>query len=253
MAHTPPVYIGTSGWSYTGWRNSFYQGVARRDWLSHCAGRFSAVEINASFYRLQKPETLARWRQQTPPAFRFALKANRYLTHNRKLLDPAPSIALERGRAAALGEKLAAVLWQLPANYHCNVPRLREFLAALADFWPGTRHAVEFRHPSWFSEAVAECMSARRVAVCQSDAADWPLWEQVTTDLVYARLHGHTRTYASAYSSTSLRRWADRILDWSRRGHTVHVYFDNDAEGAAPRDALRLIRLLEEARGTRLR
>jgi uncharacterized protein YecE (DUF72 family) len=248
MARTPPVYIGTSGWSYTGWRNTFYQGVPRKDWLSHCARHFSAVEINASFYRLQNPETLARWREQTPPAFRFALKANRYLTHSRKLLEPASSIALERERAAALGEKLVAVLWQLPASYRCDIPRLQQFLAALDEAWPDVRQVMEFRHPSWFADEVAECLSARRVAVCQSDAADWPLWERVTTDLVYVRLHGHTRTYASAYSSASLRSWAARIVDWSRRDRTVHVYFDNDAEGAAPRDALRLIRLLDQAR-----
>jgi uncharacterized protein YecE (DUF72 family) len=86
------------------------------------------------------------------------------------------------------------------------------------------------------------------VAVCQSDAADWPLWDTVTTDLVYIRLHGHTRTYASAYSSGSLRRWAERIVEWSSSGRTVHVYFDNDAEGAAPRDALRLRQLVEDRR-----
>jgi len=252
MVHTSPVYIGTSGWSYTGWKNGFYRGVSRKDWLGYCARQFSAVEINASFYRLQNPETLARWRQQTPPAFRFALKANRYLTHARKLLEPAPSIALERQRASALGEKLAAVLWQLPANYHRDVPRLREFLAALGEVWADVRHAVEFRHPSWFIEEVAEALAACRVAVCQSDAADWPLWDRVTTDLVYVRLHGHTRTYASAYSSTGLQRWAARVLDWSRRGYSVHVYFDNDAEGAAPRDALRLIDLLDQAPGARL-
>jgi uncharacterized protein YecE (DUF72 family) len=234
-----PVYIGTSGWSYPGWKDSFYRGVARKDWLSWCARHFSAVEINASFYRLQQPETFARWREQTPAGFRFALKANRYLTHNRKLAEPAAAIALERQRAGALGDKLVAVLWQLPANYHRHDQRLAGFLSAL-QAWPEVRHAIEFRHASWFSEAVAALLSAARVGVCQSDAADWPLWQRVTTDLVYIRLHGHTRTYASAYSRSSLQRWADRILDWSHSGHSVHVYFDNDAEGAAPRDAQRL-------------
>jgi uncharacterized protein YecE (DUF72 family) len=202
------VYTGTSGWAYDGWKDSFYRGVPRRDWLAHCAGHFSAVEINASFYRLQNADTFARWREQTPPDFRFALKANRYLTHARKLREPAPAIALERERAAALQDKLAAVLWQLPATYHRDVPRLSAFVAALAGGWPTVRHAVEFRHSSWFDDEVADCLSAYRVGVCQSDAADWPLWDAVTTDLVYVRLHGHTRTYASAYSGSSLRRCA---------------------------------------------
>ena len=240
-----PVYIGLSGWSYPGWKDGFYRGVARKDWLPWCARNFSALEINASFYRLQKRETFARWRAQTPADFRFALKANRYLTHNRKLSNAPSAIALERERASALGEKLAAVLWQLPANYHQHGERLAAFLAALRA-WPEVRHVIEFRHASWFVDAIAEQLSAYNVAVCQSDAADWPLWERVTTDLVYVRLHGHTRTYASAYSLRSLQRWAERILDWSRSGCSVHVYFDNDAEGAAPRDAMRLQQLLRE-------
>jgi uncharacterized protein YecE (DUF72 family) len=238
-----PVYIGLSGWSYPGWKDSFYRGIARKDWLPWCARHFSAVEINASFYRLQKRETFARWHEQTPAGFRFALKANRYLTHNRKLSHAADSIALERERAGALGDKLAAVLWQLPANYHRHGERLAAFLSAL-QAWPEVRHAIEFRHASWFVDDIAAQLSAHGVAVCQSDAADWPLWNRATTDLVYVRLHGHTRTYASAYSLHSLQRWAESILDWSRSGRSVHVYFDNDAEGAAPRDAMRLQQLL---------
>jgi uncharacterized protein YecE (DUF72 family) len=239
-----PVYIGTSGWSYPAWKDSFYSGVARKDWLAWCAGRFTGLEINASFYRLQKPETFSRWRQQTPAHFRFALKANRYLTHNRKLAAPAASIGLERERAAHLGDRLSAVLWQLPANLHRHDTRLDGFLDAL-QAWPDVRHAIEFRHPSWFAPSVAGRLRERRVAVCQSDAADWPMWSELTTDLVYVRLHGHTRTYASAYSRAHLQRWAGRIRAWSRDGCTVHVYFDNDAEGAAPRDALRLLTLVD--------
>lgn len=238
------VCIGISGWSYPGWRDDFYHGVVRSNWLSYCAQHFSTIEINASFYRLQKPETFARWREQTPPAFRFALKANRYLTHSRKLADPASAIALERERCAALGDKLAAVLWQLPGNYHRHDERLAGFVATLRTAWPGVRHAIEFRHPSWFNDATAAELSAHGVAVCQSDAADWPLWDRVTADLVYIRLHGHTRTYASAYSTGELQHWADKIIGWSKAGHRVHVYFDNDAEGAAPRDAIRLQQLL---------
>jgi uncharacterized protein YecE (DUF72 family) len=241
-----PVYIGTSGWSYPAWKETFYRGVSRRDWLVRCAERFTALEINASFYRLQKAETFARWRDLTPPEFRFALKANRYLTHNRRLAAPASSIALERERALHLGGKLSAVVWQLPANLRRHDERLDGFLTALRA-WPEVRHAVEFRHTSWFCAAVAQHLSAHGVAVCQSDAADWPMWPEVTTDLVYVRLHGHTRTYASAYSRVHLQRWAARVRRWSDEGRLVHLYFDNDAEGAAPRDALRLLQMMDGA------
>ncbi len=238
-------FIGTSGWNYPHWAR-FYAGVKRKDWLRHYAGHFNAVEVNASFYRLQNPQTFERWRDQTPTHFRFCLKGNRFLTHNKKLKDPLAPIALERERALGLGPKLAVVLWQLPPNLQKNIGRLHAFAQALKR-WCEARHAVEFRHPSWFDDEVADCLRVHNVANCQSDASDWPLWEVVTTDLVYVRLHGHTRTYKSAYSSGSLGKWALKIRRWRQNGHSVHVYFDNDAEGAAPKDARRLMDLTADA------
>ena len=188
-----------------------------------------------------------QWRDATPPEFRFALKAHRYLTHNRKLRDPLAPIRLERDRAAGLGDKLAAVLWQLPHNFHRNLERLEGFARALR-VWRKARHAIEFRHPSWFEAGVAACLRAHRIAVCQSDAADWPLWDAVTTDLVYVRLHGREQTYASSYPETALRAWARKVRRWTREGRDVHVYFDNDAYGAAPRNAMRLAALVSRAR-----
>ncbi len=245
---TRRAYIGTSGWNYDAWRESFYVGRPKKDWLGLCAGQFSALEVNATFYRLQSVETFRRWAAETPPAFRFAIKAHRYLTHNKKLNDPLPAIRLERSRAAGLGAKLAVVLWQLPNNLHRNLERLEGFARALGR-WRRVRHAIEFRHPSWFDVEVAACLHAHRIANCQSDAADWPLWDAVTTDLVYARLHGHALTYASAYREGELRAWAARVRRWLREGRDVHVYFDNDALGHAPRNALRLLALLRSGAG----
>jgi len=236
------IHIGTSGWNYPSWRGPFYEGRPARSWLAFCAARFGAVEVNATFYRLQSVATFRRWRDATPAGFRFAIKANRYLTHSRRLIDPAPAIRLERDRASALGAKLGAVVWQLPAHFHRNLPRLDAFVRALR-FWR-VPHAIEFRHPSWFDDAVADCLRARNIAVCQSDAADWPLWECVTADMVYVRLHGHEVTYASRYSDADLRRWARRLRRWAGEGRDVHVYFDNDAGCAAPFDALRLAALV---------
>jgi uncharacterized protein YecE (DUF72 family) len=237
------AYVGTSGWSYDSWRAAFYQDRPPKEWLRFCAQRFSAIEVNATFYRLQSKETFERWRRETPAGFRFAIKAHRYLTHNRKLNDPLPGIRLERERASGLGDKLAAVVWQLPHNLHRNVERLELFARALRA-WRAVRHAIEFRHESWFDDEVASCLGEYRLAVCQSDAADWPLWDAVTTDLVYVRLHGHTLTYASDYSEGELRTWARRVRRWLGQGRDVHVYFDNDAFGHAPMNALRLMQLI---------
>lgn len=238
------VFIGTSGWNYDSWKDAFYKGTPKKDWLGFCAARFTAIEVNATFYRLQSRETFRRWRAETPRDFRFAIKGNRFLTHNKKLADPVTAIRLERERAAGLGDKLAAVVWQLPPNFHKNIERLKSFVRALKR-WNRPRHAIEFRHESWFDKEVADCLHAHDIAVCQSDAADWPLWDAVTTDLMYVRLHGHEATYASGYSETQLREWAGKIRRWRRERRDVHVYFDNDAFGHAPFNARRLIELLK--------
>lgn len=239
------LHIGTSGWNYDSWRDNFYGDTPRRNWLRFCAERFTAIEVNATFYRLQSKETFKRWRDETPNDFRFAIKGNRFLTHNKKLTDPLPAIRLERERAEGLGDKLAAVVWQLPHNFHKNIERLEGFARALGR-WRRPRHAIEFRHPSWFDDEVADCLRAHDIAVCQSDAADWPLWDVVTTDMAYVRLHGHEATYASVYSERELRDWASKIRRWLKQRRDVHVYFDNDALGAAPLNAMRLLTLIEK-------
>jgi uncharacterized protein YecE (DUF72 family) len=237
------VYIGTSGWNYPHWKNSFYAGVPRGDWLRYSASRFTGIEVNATFYGLQRRATFERWAEQVPAAFRFAIKGNRYLTHTKRLLEPDEPIRRERERAAGLGDKLAVVLWQLPGNFSCHLERLQAFVEALQS-WSEVAHVIEFRHRSWFQDRVAACLAKGNVGVCMSDAADWPLWDAVTARTVYVRLHGHTRTYASRYSTRLLTHWAERVRAWSGKGRDVHVYFDNDAEGAAPRDALRLLALV---------
>lgn len=239
------AYVGTSGWSYESWRDSWYDNVPRSAWLAFCAQRFTGIEVNATFYRLQSKATFERWRQTVPASFRFAMKAHHYLTHNKKLLDPLPSIRLERSRAAGLGAKLSAVVWQLPRRAQRDLVRLEGFARALRS-WSTVRHAIEFRHESWFDDEVAACLERYDIAICQSDAADWPLWSAVTTDFVYVRLHGHATTYASAYSDAELRTWAVRVRNWLHEGRDVHCYFDNDALGNAPLDAMRLIAMLSD-------
>jgi uncharacterized protein YecE (DUF72 family) len=252
MSELPPkirdqwgVLIGTSGWNYDHWKSSFYSGVKRKDWLRHYAEQFNAVEVNATFYRLQKKQTFERWYDETPPDFRFSLKGNRFLTHNKKLNDPLQSVARERECAIGLREKLAVVVWQLPGTFTKHIDRLQPFVEALKQ-WDDARHAIEFRNSSWFDDEVATCLNEHKVANCRSDAADWPMWDKVTTNLVYVRLHGHTRTYSSSYSSIALIGLSSEIRKWRQQKRTVHVYFDNDAAGAAPADAKRLTRLLHQ-------
>lgn len=241
--------IGTSGWNYPAWKDGFYAGIKQRDWLGFCAGRFTGIEVNATFYREMRETTFARWRDVTPGGFLFAIKGHRFITHRRLLAEPEEPLARQRGNAAALGKKLGAVLWQLPPRFAKDMARLERFLRAL-DGWPEARHALEFRHRSWFDAEVADMLGAYRAANCISDAASWPMWEAVTSDLVYVRLHGHERTYASSYDDAQLEAWAARARTWLTEGRDVHVYFDNDAEGAAPWNALRLLEMLGQEGGS---
>jgi uncharacterized protein YecE (DUF72 family) len=244
------AYIGTSGWNHKSWRNGFYRDTPQKQWLRFCAERFTSIEVNGTFYRLQEESTFKKWRDQTPEAFSFAIKGHRYVTHNKKLPDVEEPVIRCRESASPLGKRLTAVVWQLPAFLKKDMERLEKFVQTLRH-WKSTRHAIEFRHKSWFDDQIAECLKRHAVAVCMSDAPDWPMWEEVTTDVVYIRLHGHTRKYASSYSKPALEKWATRIWRWLKENRAVHVYFDNDAEGAAPRNALTLLKMLVPSKAQR--
>jgi uncharacterized protein YecE (DUF72 family) len=235
------AYIGTSGWVYKSWKESWYGGAPTSDWLRITAERFTGVEVDGTFYRLQSRETFERWAAATPPDFRFAIRGSRFTTHNKKLIDAPASIAKQRGPAEGLGDKLAVVLWQLPPRWKLNLGRLEEFAEALRTGWPGTRHSIEFRHESWMVPEVAKVLERYRLANCISDAANFIRWDVVTTDLVYVRLHGRPKTYASNYEDDALDQWAAKSCRWLEEGREVHVYFDNDIDGHAPRNATALL------------
>ena len=177
------AYIGTSGWNYKKWRGDFYGDRPQRKWLRFCAERFTAIEVNGTFYRLQPQSTFEKWRDETPDEFSFAIKGHRYITHNKKLIDVEEPVIRCRDAASPLGKRLAAVVWQLPAFFKKNIERLEKFLRTL-QHWETTRHAIEFRHKTWFDDEIADCLAKHAVAVCMSDAPDWPMWDRVTTDLV---------------------------------------------------------------------
>ena len=231
-------YIGTSGWNYPHWRNAFYPAsLASSDWLAFYAERFSSVEINATFYRLPSARSLDAWRDAVPRDFRFAVKASRYITHMKKLKDPAESTRRFFERIERLDDRLGPVLFQLPPKWHVNVERLSAFLEALPS---GYRYAFEFRDASWWTESVADLLAEHEAAFCQFDleGRTSPAW--TTTDLVYLRWHGSDGRYQGRYSDASLDQWADRIHRWEGEGRRVYGYFDNDAEAAAPADAAAL-------------
>jgi uncharacterized protein YecE (DUF72 family) len=244
---SPQLFIGTSGWNYSSWRDDFYAGVPRKWWLEYYSERFNALEVDGTFYHLLRENVATSWYERTPADFHFAIKAHRYITHLKRLEPQAASFKLQRDSTAALGEKLAAMLWQLPPNLPKDMSKLVGFIAQL-DSWRNVRHAVEFRDQSWFDDEVAALMARGRIAVCQSDSAAWPMWQAITTDLVFVRLHGHESTYASNYGPDSLRQWAEQIQQWLSDGRDVHVYFDNDAKGYAPWNAAYLAEILVVAR-----
>jgi uncharacterized protein YecE (DUF72 family) len=233
------TFVGTSGWVYRSWREHLYRGIPVSRWLGHASSVFDTLEVNGSFYVQIARDTYRRWHDQTPPGFRFSVKAHRFVTHYKRLVGVEKSIVLLRDQASGLGDKLHTVIWQLPARMEADPPRLERFCDMLVE-WPGVRHAMELRHRSWFTDEVAGILGDHGVANALGDAPDFPMWREVTTDLVYVRLHGHTRKYASSYSSASLRRWADDARDWNAEGRDVYIYLDNDAEGAAVKNALDL-------------
>jgi uncharacterized protein YecE (DUF72 family) len=236
------VLTGTSGWMYRGWREHLYADIPMRRWLEIAARTFDTLEINGSFYTQLAPSTYERFRTETPLGFRFAVKGHRFVTHYKRLVNCRDSVVRLRDQASHLGDKLAAVVWQLPSNFAINPRRLDAFVLALHE-WP-VRHAIELRHASWFTAAVAGQLRDAGIAICLSDAPDFPMWREISADFVYVRLHGHTRKYASSYSTRSLRRWAADAAGWRARKLDVFVYFDNDAEGHAVRNALTFTKLI---------
>jgi uncharacterized protein YecE (DUF72 family) len=229
------VLVGTSGWQYRHWRGAFYPGgLPQGRWLEHYAKRFATVESNAAFYRLPDPATFADWAARTPPDFVMAVKASRYLTHIRRLRDPEEPVKRLLDHAGHLGAKLGPVLLQLPPDLRADSDRLARTLAAFPD---DVRVAVEFRHPSWFTDAVRSLLAAHGAALCLADRRGpvTPLWR--TTDWSYLRLHQGAAVPSPCYGRQALATWAARLSDRWSPDERVYVYFNNDTRGCAVRDA----------------
>jgi uncharacterized protein YecE (DUF72 family) len=232
------VRVGCSGWQYKHWRGDFYPaGLPASRWFAHYALSFDTVEINNSFYRLPPAETFAKWREQAPSHFVYAVKASRFLTHMKKLKDPDDPLMRFFDNACQLGPRLGPVLYQLPPRWPLNLDRFEVFLRALPRHY---RHVVEFRDTSWYDERVYERLRRHGVALCLHDMHGSATGKLIVGPFIYVRFHGGTQKYGGRYSDERLEEWAHWLTARAREGMPVFAYFNNDTGGHAPRDAVRL-------------
>jgi uncharacterized protein YecE (DUF72 family) len=243
MGEWQNVHVGTSGWHYGDWAGPFYpKDLPKKKFLPFYAEHFHTVEINNSFYRLPKEETLKAWRKSVPPGFVFTVKASRYITHMKKLKDPKDALSSFLERVQALGDKLGPILFQLPPRWRFNPERFYDFLETLP-----TRHryAVEFRDQSWQNPSVYEAMKLFGIAFCIYDLNGYLSPKEITADFIYIRLHGPKGAYRGKYNIQTLSGWAGAISAWTNQGREVFCYFDNDEAGYAAQNALRLQEMME--------
>ena len=234
------VRIGCSGWSYAHWRKRFYpEKMPAREHFAFYAQHFNSVELNNSFYRQPPRERFEAWREQAPPGFLFAVKGSRYVTHIKRLAGEKKSIDLVVDAALGLGEKLGPILFQLQANFHADLERLERFIGMLPT---DERFTLEFRHDSWLVPAAFELLRAHRIALTIPDHPKMPKALETTSDFTYIRMH--LPPNGLGYGRRALQPWAHRVIGWHRDGLDVFVYFNNDMEGHAIKDAKTLISLV---------
>jgi uncharacterized protein YecE (DUF72 family) len=264
-----PYRVGISGWRYPPWRKVYYpDGLPQRAELEYASSRLNSIELNGSFYALQRPESYQRWYDETPDGFVFAVKGPRFVTHLKRLADvDAPLANFFASGVLALGNKLGPVLWQLPPNFQYDRDRCAGFFTQLprttveaaeiakrhdermegralldARVEQPLRHAIEVRHDSFKTDNFLELAREHDIAVvCADTAGKWPMFGAVTAGFAYARLHGADELYVSGYDDKSLDRWARKVRSWKC---DTYVYFDNDAKVHAPYDAERMAKRL---------
>jgi uncharacterized protein YecE (DUF72 family) len=220
------IHVGTSGYNYPEWRGTFYPAeFPASEMFGFYAERFRTVEINYTFYRMPTPKTTTAWRDQAPVGFAYALKAPRHITHEKRLKDCADSLAFFCDSARILGPHLGPLLFQLPPNMKCDLPRLEAFLKLLPS---DVRTAFEFRHESWLSEEVFTLLNAHAAALCIADTGD------KTTPARATARHGYFRLRDEGYTAADLDRWAHLIAAKAANWEAVFVYFKHEEEGKGP-------------------
>ena len=228
-------HIGTSGWHYDHWRDIFYPAkLTKAEWLGFYAGHFDTVELNNSFYRLPSEAAFANWYHSSPPNFTFAVKVSRFITHIKRLKNSEEPLETFITRAKILGEKLGPLLYQLPPSLHRNDEVLESFLSKLPQ---GMQHVFEFRHPSWLEEKVFDILRQYNVGLCVFDMPSLTCPPVTTTDFAYIRFHGSSGLYSSCYSDEELADWAKKIANLATDLKAAYIYFNNDIEGFAVKNA----------------
>ena len=239
--------IGCSGFLYDHWRGNFYPNdLSRSLWLEFYSKQFSTTELNVTFYRLPEREVFSKWYLFTPEDFTFSLKGSRFITHVKKLKDCAEPIEAFLSRALLLKEKLGVILWQFPPTFTIDVERLKDFLQELKPYH--MRNTFEFRSKTWITRKVFNLLEKENAALCM---ADWPEFLNelpLTADFIYMRRHGEDGSYATSYGTASLKEDSKRIKAYMRQKKDVFVYFNNDADGNAPKNAAELITLIDKKR-----
>lgn len=239
------ILIGTSGWHYKHWLGTFYPAGANvKKQFEFYTQHFNTVEINNSFYKLPPREVFEGWYTNSPRKFLFVIKANRFITHNLKLLRPKEPLARLFNSILALKEKLGPILFQLPPKWKVNVERLKEFLEAL----PAAHDYVfEFRNETWYTEEVYKLLQHHNCAFCIYELGGHISPIKITANFVYVRLHGPSENkYQGSYSKSDLKKWAKRCIEWQNPKKRVYVYFDNDQEGYAAHNAVTLKNMIKE-------
>jgi uncharacterized protein YecE (DUF72 family) len=237
------IHIGTSGWHYKHWKDTFYPaGIKESAQFAEYCRFFNTVEINNSFYRLPAPETFTAWRKSTARNFIFSVKASRFFTHAKKLNVDSAGHAKFFTHVSKLEEKLGPILFQLPPKWKVNPERLRSFIQSLPK---GHRYTFEFREPTWYNNDVYTILRENNCAFCIYELNYHLSPMEVTADFVYVRLHGPGDKYQGSYKKPLLKKWAARCQQWQTEGKDVFVYFDNDQEGFAAFNAVTLMTLLK--------
>ncbi|MBB5709048.1 DUF72 domain-containing protein [Sphingomonas xinjiangensis] len=238
MQGSAAIHIGCSGWIYPHWRGRFYPDkLAVKNWFAFYAEHFDTVEINNSFYRLPKAETFDAWAAQAPPGFRYAVKANRFLTQAKKLKDCEEPLQRMMPPFRHLGATLGPILYQLPPRFRLNLERLDSFLQLAPK---DVTNVFEFRDKSWYTDAVFALLERHGAGFCAHDMPDLQSPKLAVGPVAYVRFHGGQGKYWGRYAEDELLGWADWMAEQARGGRTVWAYFNNDIDGAAIQDALTL-------------
>jgi uncharacterized protein YecE (DUF72 family) len=232
------IRIGTSGWYYDHWKEVFYPaGLAKSKWFEHYAQHFDTVEVNNTFYHLPKEKTLQRWYEIAPKGFLYAVKANRYITHIKKLKDASEPLERFFERVNLLKGKLGPILYQLPPSLHKDLDLLGDFIKLL----PKRKTAVfEFRHQSWYENDTYDLLRKLGVGFCIHDMPGNESPREVTSDVIYIRFHGTSGRYAGNYPESALEGWAEWLKEQTKEAHFIYAYFNNDIHGHAIKNAQQL-------------